>query len=187
MPSGLYGEINVKNFGAFGDGVTDDTAVIQAAINDLKQNNGGILFFPPGIYMISASLSMAGNSNITFRGSGITCTQIARVTGFSGATFSTLANVVRVRDMNLPDFSIGGLNTPAPGIPATTVPLTNPFPFDVQVFIIAGTVTVIAINGQATGLTSNASGVTVTLKAGQSITLTYSVVPTSWVWFGVGG
>ena len=37
--------VNVKNFGAAGDGVTDDTAAIQAALD-----TGEVVCFPAGIY-----------------------------------------------------------------------------------------------------------------------------------------
>lgn len=43
-------EINVRDFGAKGDGVTDDTAAIQAAIDVAE--NGGFVKIPRGIYMI---------------------------------------------------------------------------------------------------------------------------------------
>lgn len=43
---------NVKNFGATGDGKTDDTAAIQHAIND----GDGILEFPKGTYRITKTL-----------------------------------------------------------------------------------------------------------------------------------
>lgn len=52
--SGL-GWFNVKDFTATGNGVTDDTADIQAAINAIPAS-GGVLFFPPGRYRISAPL-----------------------------------------------------------------------------------------------------------------------------------
>lgn len=40
--------ISVKDFGAVGDGVTDDTAAIQAAVD-----NGGTIYFPNGTYEIT--------------------------------------------------------------------------------------------------------------------------------------
>jgi hypothetical protein len=67
----------------------------------------------------------------------------------------------------------------APGIPASTTPLTNPFNVDCSVWISGGTVTVISMGGQATGQTSGYF----LLPAGQTITLTYTVAP-AWVWFG---
>ncbi len=42
------GPINVKMYGAVGDGVTDDGAVIKTAIENLRE--GESLFFPPGHY-----------------------------------------------------------------------------------------------------------------------------------------
>ena len=41
---------NVMNpaYGAVGDGTTDDTAALKAAITALRANNGGVLFIPPG-------------------------------------------------------------------------------------------------------------------------------------------
>lgn len=47
--SKLADTISVKDFGAVGDGVTDDTAAIQAAWDAIKSANG-TLFFPTGIY-----------------------------------------------------------------------------------------------------------------------------------------
>lgn len=44
--------LNVKNFGAIGDGVTDDTTAITAAINAAM---GKTLFFPSGTYVLASN------------------------------------------------------------------------------------------------------------------------------------
>lgn len=49
------GFLNVKVFGAEGDGVTDDTAAINAAI---QSSSGTIVFFPPGSYIVSSSINL---------------------------------------------------------------------------------------------------------------------------------
>ena len=53
--SNLEGLLSVKNFGAFGDGVSDDTAAIEATIKAMKA--GSCLYFPGGTYVISTGLS----------------------------------------------------------------------------------------------------------------------------------
>lgn len=54
------GEINVKEYGAKGDGATDDTVAIQAAL-DAVSSVGGIVYFPepPAWYKISSALNVA--------------------------------------------------------------------------------------------------------------------------------
>ena len=47
---------NVKNYGAKGDNVTDDTTSIQSAINPAFTNGGGVVYFPVGIYLIGGAL-----------------------------------------------------------------------------------------------------------------------------------
>lgn len=73
-------------------------------------------------------------------------------------------------------FSTGAALGP-PTLPASTVALKNPYLQDCLVYVSAGTVTVIAINGVTTGLTSG----TFLVEANQTINITYSSAPT-WVW-----
>ena len=61
--------IDVKTFGVIGDGVTDDTTAIQAA-NDSIGANGGVLFFPPGTYIITEGVLIDNNKTVV-RGAGI--------------------------------------------------------------------------------------------------------------------
>lgn len=51
--------INVKAYGAVGDGVTDDTAAIQDALDAARAEGGlGVCYFPHGNYLISSTLSL---------------------------------------------------------------------------------------------------------------------------------
>ena len=63
--------------------------------------------------------------------------------------------------------------TTAMTLAASTVASLNPNPVPVSVTVSGGTVTVIAVNGVTTGLTSG----TFTVPVGGSITITYSVAP----------
>lgn len=53
-------EINVKQFGAKGDGVTDDTNAIQTALNKVPNNSA--IYFPYGTYLTTAPLVFKTNS-----------------------------------------------------------------------------------------------------------------------------
>lgn len=46
--------INVKDFGAKGDGTTDDRASIQSAIDYCINQGGGTVYFPKGMYLINS-------------------------------------------------------------------------------------------------------------------------------------
>jgi hypothetical protein len=58
----LQETISVKDFGAVGDGVTDDTVAIQTAL-DAMPNDGGVLLFPTGRYIVSAPLILPAKSS----------------------------------------------------------------------------------------------------------------------------
>lgn len=52
--------VSIKDFGAKGDGVTDDSTAIQTAQTSLAATGGGI-YFPPGTYVQSATVTLKSN------------------------------------------------------------------------------------------------------------------------------
>ena len=46
--------MNVKDYGAKGDGAADDTAAVQAAIDKVCGDGGGYVYMPAGIYRLNA-------------------------------------------------------------------------------------------------------------------------------------
>lgn len=65
-----YAFKSVKSYGAVGDGSTDDTAAIQACIDACNTAGGGIVYFPPGTYKITASINLPAYTSIRITGAG---------------------------------------------------------------------------------------------------------------------
>jgi len=61
------GAVNVKSEGAVGDGTTDDTTAIQAAI--AAAGEGGCIYFPDGLYRTTAALTVTDDKQV-FTGPG---------------------------------------------------------------------------------------------------------------------
>ena len=82
--------VSVKDFGAKGDGTTDDTSAIQAAIN-LACTYGGNVYLPAGTYKISAALVFTMNSSLvdpikrpSMSGDGMAATTIYQTANANG-------------------------------------------------------------------------------------------------------
>ena len=72
----LAGIFNVRDFGAVGDGVTDDTAAILAAANAAQAAGGGVVYHPPGTY-VAQGLPLYSNVRYVGAGKGATTLLLA--------------------------------------------------------------------------------------------------------------
>jgi len=55
----VLGMTNVKDFGAVGDGATDDTTAIQAAVTYAVAHRNDTVFFPVGTYKVTGQITVA--------------------------------------------------------------------------------------------------------------------------------
>jgi len=55
--------VSIKSFGAVGDGMTDDTAAVQNAMNAVTSNQ--VLYFDHGAYLITSTINVPANIKIT--------------------------------------------------------------------------------------------------------------------------
>ena len=103
--------VNVKDFGAVGDGVTDDTAAIQAALDS------GNSITANGTFLLSSPLVATTAGQIIF-GDGIEQSKFKASTGFTGAAVIIMGNKstapttrsMGLRDMEIDCSAVNGLN-----------------------------------------------------------------------------
>lgn len=94
-------DVSVKVYGAVGDGVTDDTAAIQNAVN-----SENIVFFPAGIYLVSSPISIPSNRTLFGEGA-VSIISYTGTTASRGAFYinsgssSVYVDNVTVRDLKL--------------------------------------------------------------------------------------
>jgi polygalacturonase len=86
--------VSVKDFGAVGNGVADDTVAIQAALN----SGAGTVYFPEGTYPVSTALTVP--SNITLTGDGVGNTKLTVVgTGTNNIFYALNRQNIKISDI----------------------------------------------------------------------------------------
>lgn len=106
------GPVSVKWFGATGDGVTDDTASIQAAVSLAETGDGtttisgASVFIPAGIYLFT-SITLARGVTLAGAGTTLTILKHTATTGLglvfdsTGLTVNDAPDVVTIQDMEV--------------------------------------------------------------------------------------
>ena len=104
----LRKEYNVEYYGAVHNGITDDTAAIQAAINAAVAAGGGTVYFPNGVYIIAGPL-------VRDAGSGIDPKSQLYIPPYVGATITNVL-AITLRGESPPQIlaAIGGINVVSP-------------------------------------------------------------------------
>jgi len=168
-PAGTSDYINVRDYGAVGDGVTDDTAALQAAINAMGDANGRALYLPQGTYKITQSLDFSNVPGGRFSIYG------------AGGTLSTIEvaanNVAAIRftgvGSTLAQISDLGFTTSSPSLSGTTaISLSGT---TVTSYIANANISNINIVGYSTGisltdtLTSTIANVTIVDSAANGV------------------
>jgi hypothetical protein len=91
LPSGASrARLDVVAFGARGDGSTDDTRAIQAAI--AAAPDGGFVVFPAGGFVVSGTLSVSDRRGLTLVGAGPWATVIAPTIALDGGPVIRFTN-----------------------------------------------------------------------------------------------
>jgi hypothetical protein len=125
--------VNVRDYGALGDGVVDDTEAIQRALSDLYTRDANpavrrILYFPAGKYLISDTIKIPPYA--TLQGEGKNCTILF-------TTDDSLDCVARIADSKLQVGSSIGMNGAVLPVYITINDLTfNSNSYDMDVFIL---------------------------------------------------
>ena len=89
--------VNVADFGAVGDGITDSTSAIQSAINNAPA--GGTVLIPAGLYVVGGTVTV--NKPLTILG--------------YGATLSTSVGGITILRITSGDVNVLGLTVAGPG------------------------------------------------------------------------
>jgi polygalacturonase len=152
--------LNVRDFGALGDGNADDSVAIQTAMNTAGLSGvGGTVVIPAGTYRLASSLSWTGLSNtLLWLTAGSTFTGAGTVTAASGTNNSIFDQRASSGSTGVQSITAGNGIT----VEGTTTPTISASVAAGTGIGIAGTTTLTVSN---TGVTSIVAGTGISVSS----------------------
>ena len=115
--------INVKDYGATGNGSTDDTTAIQAAINAAAIQNtvqgagySARIYFPGGTYKVTTSLNIEALLAFVIQGDGTATTINGNLSGAAGSPYGYVFHGPIYTSTGWHSSSVGGKGPSGPGV-----------------------------------------------------------------------
>jgi hypothetical protein len=96
--------VNIKDFGAVGDGITNDSAAFVAALSAIA-STGQTLYVPAGTYKINQELSTTGNLSIVGDGDSSILDFSGTVVGATGKALSVSGSFTALPDLANPAYA----------------------------------------------------------------------------------
>ena len=124
IPSKIIPIASALDFGAVGNGVTDDTAAINLAIAALNAGTVKALYIPAGTYVLSSALTTITKDGVTIYGDGPRLSLLSQRSNVDALTFSNAVPATnRIADIFLSNFGIdyGGITAPTAGRALTLI------------------------------------------------------------------
>ena len=122
----LRESVSVKDFGAVGDGVADDTAAINLAIAALNAGTFKSLSLPAGTYRLTSALTTITKDGVSICGEGPRVSVFSQTVNVDTLTFSNaVPSTNRISDIFLSNFGInyGAITAPTAGRALTLIRL----------------------------------------------------------------
>ena len=98
MPNIEARKVSIRDFGAVGDGLTDDTQAIQDAIDSVSFYGGGVVEVPVGVYIVNGLFI---ESDITLQGESCNDSAIKLKSGSNTSVVSVSGAIATFRDVFL--------------------------------------------------------------------------------------
>ena len=107
--------VNVLDYGADPTGVNDSTDAIQNAINQAEIANGKTVYFPAGVYIVSATINITNSVHLTGDGrTGYGSSATGSIIQWSSKTLGVF-NVTTANNITVTNLTFSGPSNPTDG------------------------------------------------------------------------